>query len=117
MAELETAEPRNTSHWRGDAMTTNAQSPDELNVLLACYAVERQDDQNTANVSVAVAGVGLTYAAAAVLFSASQQHSTAIPAWLLASIPFPALALTSWYSLLANATMRRGRYMLHLEAR
>jgi hypothetical protein len=84
--------------------------------VMAVYAVERSDQQNSSNLNAAVVSVALAYVVALTSFLSNSKSATEMGVAVLIT-PFPVLSLNGYISLqVMTGTLRRA-YLIRLEAR
>ncbi|MCA2216551.1 hypothetical protein [Jidongwangia harbinensis] len=87
--------------------------------LTALYAVERQDDAQSAAVSTAILALGMTYVIAGTGFMLSKYQAgklQGVPLWLQLAGPSITIAIFGFFVLTSSSTWVRARLLTRLEA-
>jgi hypothetical protein len=87
----------------------------ELQVLLALYSSERQDNTAISAIVLALVGIIFTYVVAVVAVLSSESISNQLGDWVILAIPSLPLLLYTWIALFTVDNYVRRIYLLRLE--
>jgi hypothetical protein len=87
-----------------------------IEILLATYQIERQDEQNSAVLITAVTGTALAFIIAATAYLNGQGKTHHLPDWLALGAAIPVWALAGLIIYQVAASGLRMRYIMHLES-
>ena len=110
--------------WRRKALVVPSQVPSpstlesdqNLAILLATYQIERQDEQNSSVLNMAVTGAGLAFILAATAYLNAQGKNLHLPDWLALGAAIPVWTLAGLIVYQVAASRLRMSYILHLES-